>query len=139
MERITHTRASVLLGLVLFVTVSISCSSCASYPWARQQEEPPLTGENMLKQWQGMSEMPVGRPQGPLTLDRAIEEALKASPELDLIRQRIDGATEQVRQAEASFYPRLILGEDFNVTDNPVYALMNIKNRFWTRVMEREK
>jgi len=66
---------------------------------------------------------------GPLTLQRAIDEALKASPELEQIRHRVDGASQQARQAEASFYPRLVVAEDFNVTDNPVYALMNIINQ----------
>jgi hypothetical protein len=43
--------------------------------------------------------------QGVLTLDRAIEEALRASPELEQIRERLDASEQQVRQAEASFYP----------------------------------
>lgn len=67
--------------------------------------------------------------QGLLTLDRAIEEALRASPELEQIRERLDASEQQVRQAEASFYPRLILAEDFNATDNPVFALMDIINQ----------
>lgn len=67
--------------------------------------------------------------QGALTLERAIEEALKASPELEQMSLRIEAAAEQVKQAEASFYPRLILSEDYNVTNNPVYALMYIINQ----------
>lgn len=70
-----------------------------------------------------------GQIQGPLTLDRAVREALNASPELEQIQQRIHAAAEQVRQADAAFYPRLILSEDFNVTDNPVFALMDIINQ----------
>lgn len=66
---------------------------------------------------------------GTLTLDRAVREALAASPELEQIEHRIQAAGEQVRQAEASFYPRLVLSEDFNRTDNPVYAIMNVVNQ----------
>lgn len=67
--------------------------------------------------------------RGPLTVDRAIEEALKASPELGQIRQRMAAATEQVRQAESTFYPKLSLVEEYSNTDNPVYALMNMINQ----------
>ncbi len=66
---------------------------------------------------------------GPLKLDQAIEEALAASPELEQINQRINAAMEQVRQAEALFYPRITLSEEYNATDNPVFALMNIINQ----------
>lgn len=73
---------------------------------------------------------------GPLTLDRAIEDALRASPELDQMRFRTEAAAEQERQAESAFYPRLVLAEEYNATDNPVYALMNIINqrRFRTNI-----
>ncbi len=64
-----------------------------------------------------------------LTLDRAIEQALAASPELEQIERRIDAAAEQVRQAESEFYPRIVLSEEFNATNNPVYAMMNIINQ----------
>ena len=66
---------------------------------------------------------------GLLTVDRVISEALRASPELEQIRQRIAAAGEQIRQADASFYPRLVASERFNSTNNPVYALMNIINQ----------
>jgi len=66
---------------------------------------------------------------GPLTVDQAIEEALKASPELVQIRQRVAASTEQVRQAESAFYPKLAMVEEYNNTNNPVYALMNIINQ----------
>lgn len=73
---------------------------------------------------------------GSLTVDRAIEEALRASPELEQIQQRIEASSEQVVQAEASFYPRIVLSEDFNSTNNPVYALMDLINqrRFSTQI-----
>jgi outer membrane protein TolC len=58
-----------------------------------------------------------------------LEEALRASPELDQIEERLAAADQQIRQTEGAFYPRLVVAEDFNVTDNPVYALMNIINQ----------
>lgn len=61
---------------------------------------------------------------GPLTLERAIDEALAASPNLRQIEQRMEAAAEQVRQAEAAFYPRIVFSEEFSVTDNPVFAFM---------------
>lgn len=64
-----------------------------------------------------------------LTVDRAVEEALRASPELEQIKQRIDASREQVKQAEASFYPRLVLSQEFSATDNPVFALMYLINQ----------
>lgn len=66
---------------------------------------------------------------GLLTFDRAVREALAASPELEQIEHRVRAASEQVRQAEASFYPRIVLSEEFNRTDNPVFALMSIVNQ----------
>ncbi len=66
---------------------------------------------------------------GRLGLDGAIEEALRASPDLAQIRSRIDAANQQVRQAEAAFYPRIVFSEEFNITNNPVFAAMNIINQ----------
>ncbi|MCU0587205.1 MAG: TolC family protein [Syntrophobacteraceae bacterium] len=66
---------------------------------------------------------------GALSLEQVVREALEASPELDQMRQRIHAASEQVRQAEASFFPRLVVSEDFSITSNPVFAAMNIINQ----------
>lgn len=66
---------------------------------------------------------------GTLTVDRAIQEALSASPELDQARSRVAAAGEQVKQAEAMFYPRIVLSQEYSTTDNPVYALMYIVNQ----------
>jgi len=62
-------------------------------------------------------------------VETAIHAALAASPELEQIRQRVEAAREQVRQADAVFYPRVIFTESFNVTDNPVLAFMNVLNQ----------
>lgn len=64
-----------------------------------------------------------------LTIEKAIREALDVSPELEQMRYRIQAASEQVRQAEASFYPRLVLMEDFSITNNPVFAAMHVINQ----------
>ncbi len=52
-----------------------------------------------------------------------------ASPELAQIQTRIEAANELVRQAESTFYPRIVLASDFSTTDNPVYAMMAIINQ----------
>lgn len=64
-----------------------------------------------------------------LTVERAVEEALAASPELEQIAARIQAAEELVRQAESNFYPRLVLSEEYSTTDNPVYGMMDIINQ----------
>jgi outer membrane protein TolC len=72
---------------------------------------------------------PTPQPLGVLTVDRAIAEALAASPQLDQMANRVAAATEQVKLAEAAFYPRLVLSSDYSRTDNPVYAMMAIINQ----------
>ena len=72
---------------------------------------------------------PAPQPPGVLTVDRAIAEALAASPQLDQMANRVAVAREQVRLAEAAFYPRLVLSSDYTRTDNPVYAMMAIINQ----------
>ncbi|MBU0756357.1 MAG: TolC family protein [Planctomycetes bacterium] len=66
---------------------------------------------------------------GPLTVEQSIQEALAASPELEQIRSRIQGAAEMADQAASSYYPRLIISEEYNRTDNPVYGMMHIINQ----------
>jgi outer membrane protein TolC len=77
----------------------------------------------------GPTETPASGNAETLTIDRAIEEALNASPELEQVERRIDAAAEQVRQAEAAFFPRVALSQDFSASDNPVFALMYIINQ----------
>lgn len=72
---------------------------------------------------------PAPRPLGVLTVDRAIAEALAASPQLDQMANRVAAAREQVKLAEAAFYPTLVLSNDYTRTDNPVYAMMAIINQ----------
>jgi outer membrane protein len=119
-----------LVGLFFTMFIALMLSGCAHHEGVAVKEEPPLPQDRLVTHWQELSTKPVpSLHKGQLTLDQAIEEALKASPELHQMEQRIEAAREQVRQAEAAFYPRLILSEEFNVTDNPVFALMNIINQ----------
>jgi outer membrane protein len=74
-------------------------------------------------------ETPAPQPLGVLTVDRAIAEALAASPQLAQMAGRVAAAAEQVKLAEAAFYPRVVLSNDYTTTDNPVYALMAIINQ----------
>lgn len=82
---------------------------------------PPDTNVPQISQDQGV--------KGRLSLDLAIDEALRASPDLAQIHARMDAAAQQVRQAEAAFYPRVVFSEEFNITNNPVFAAMNIINQ----------
>lgn len=104
--------------------------ACGRLPSPGKQDAAPLPTATLMKQYQASvaaSEAPP--PAGRLTLERAVSEALTASPDLSQIEQRVNAAVEQLRQAEAGFYPRLIVAEDFNVTNNPVFALMDIINQ----------
>jgi outer membrane protein len=118
------------IGLFFFMSVTPMLCGCAHQEGITVKEEPPLPQDRLVARWQESCTKPASLPnKGKLTLDQAIEEALRASPELHQMEERAKAAKEQIKQAEASFYPRLILSEEFNVTDNPVFALMNIINQ----------
>jgi outer membrane protein len=113
-----------------FSAIALIYSGCSSHVAGTAPKElQPLPEKKVLKHWESLSKSRAAVHSGALTLDQAIEESLEASPELEQIHQRLAASEEQVRQAEATFYPRLVLAEDFNATDNPVYALMNIINQ----------
>jgi len=125
-----HCSLRILAFCWVLMTAS-AFSGCASPHLISKDEQSPLPEKRLLKHWHQLSKKPYSPSsyRGPLTVDQVIAEALKASPELEQIRQRIEAASEQVRQADASFYPRLVASERFNTTNNPVYALMNIINQ----------
>ena len=102
-----------------------SCATVFANEYAVSQEE-KTGGPQPVHSGKGQ---PGPDAHGFLSLDQAIEEALRASPELSQIQQRISAAMEQVKQATAAFYPRIVLSEEYNATDNPVFALMNIINQ----------
>jgi outer membrane protein TolC len=115
---------------IVFISALALCASggCAS-PVREVRAEGPFTASGVAQRWAMQArETPVGS-EPALTVDRAVQEALCASPELEQIRQRMQAAGEQVRQADAAFYPRVVFTEGFNVTDNPVLAFMNVLNQ----------
>jgi outer membrane protein len=117
------------LKLMLIILAAGMLAACSANSVTAPREQLPLPREEILKRWQTRATRNPELQQGPLTLDRAIEEALTASPELEQIRQRISAAAEQVRQADSTFYPRLVVSEEYNITNNPVFALMDIFNQ----------
>jgi len=114
---------SLLLGLFL-----MSCAHAPGGAPAQPERSTALPTKNLVERIQRENQSAVNR-SNYLTLEQAIQDALERSPELQQILQRIDASAEQIKQAEAAFYPRLIIAEDFNVTNNPVYALMDIINQ----------
>jgi outer membrane protein len=134
-NRINHPSANgrffpVQVYLVILMTGVGFLSGCnGSFGGGR--EESPLLSKGASSRVQKIYREPAPPPteKGTLTLEEAIDESLAASPRLGQIERRIDAAGEQVRQAESSFYPRMVFSEDYNITDNPVFALMSIINQ----------
>lgn len=117
------------LALVLAVGVLAGCAEKTGLlPKGFHNPDQAVQSKAVVREYTEQA-FPPAAESGPLTLERAVEEALRASPELEQMRARMNAAGEQVRQAEAAFYPRLVVSEDYNVTNNPVYALMNIINQ----------
>ena len=115
--------------MALAILVLWIAASCIYSDRVPPHGEPSFTAEAVRQRWTEQAAETTGESQTPLTVDQAIREALAASPELEQIRRRLEAAGEQVLQAKATFYPRIIFTEGFNVTDNPVFALMNIINQ----------
>lgn len=127
---VTKTRMAPLIRLGLLMVITGMLSACAARPAPVAKREASVFEDAAAKQWQVKAQRAREVPgEGPLTVERAVEEALRASPELEQMRQRMRAAAEQVRQVEATFYPRLIVSEDFNITNNAVFALMDIINQ----------
>jgi len=113
----------------LGVFVLWAAAGCISSDQAAPYRDTSFTAAVVRQRWAKNARETDGQSPTSLTVDQAIREALAASPELEQIRRRLEAAGEQVHQAEAAFYPRVVFSEDFNVTDNPVFALMNIINQ----------
>jgi outer membrane protein len=69
------------------------------------------------------------QPARVLSLSEATSLALERNPDLATIEQRLVAARAALRQAEASFYPHLRVGETYAASDNPVQAFMMTLNQ----------
>jgi outer membrane protein len=96
-----------LLGLVLW---SVSGGRAA----------PPVTPEP--------GAAPEGR-KAELTLTEVLEVARLANPDLRSAEERLRQAEALLARARAEFYPRLGLGEDYGLTNNPVTAFSFLLNQ----------
>jgi len=65
----------------------------------------------------------------PWTLERALRQALSASPEARLAQQRIVAAQAGLEQANAVFWPRLQFQSSYTASDNPMLAFGSILNQ----------
>lgn len=117
-----------MLFILLLGALFTSCAQAPRVPPARPEPAATLPTKDLVERIRHNNPAPVSK-ANYLTLEQALQEALESSPELQQILHRIEASNEQIKQAEAAFYPRLIVAEDFNVTNNPVYALMDIINQ----------
>lgn len=107
--------------LILWAALGGLLGACSPYAGPVGHGEKALDAARVLQRWEASA---LEAASGPLTLERAVREALWANPELRQIEERLTAAAEQVRRAEAAFYPRLVFVEEFSITDNPVFAFM---------------
>lgn len=64
----------------------------------------------------------------PWTLDRALETAIKNSPDSRVARERVTGAQAMIDQARAAWYPQLSLQGRYTDTNSPMMAFGSILN-----------
>lgn len=64
-----------------------------------------------------------------LTLPEAVGLALEKNPDLASAQQRVEAARAALRQADATFYPRVRVSESYAASDNPVQAFMMTLNQ----------
>ena len=117
------------------VALGLACTllSCSQKSWSVKSDEIPsevVIRERVKSRL--VSYEPIRSSSGPLLIDQAIREALEASPEMEQIRSRVQAAADLARQGGSSFYPRLVISEEFSYTDNPVYGMMHIINHLRT-------
>jgi outer membrane protein len=65
----------------------------------------------------------------PWTLDRAVDTALKNSPDARIARERVEGAQAMIDQARAAWYPQLSLQGRYMETNSPMMAFGSILNQ----------
>ncbi|MFZ7125537.1 MAG: TolC family protein [Desulfobacterales bacterium] len=76
-----------------------------------------------------------GQELPPLSLQDAIDRALKHNPQLTAAHSRLDAGRERVSQARAGFLPRIDFEENYNRTTNPTRAFGTRLNQ---EIIERE-
>lgn len=64
-----------------------------------------------------------------LTLPEAVRLALEKNPDLGSAQQRVEAARAALRQADATFWPRVRVSENYAASDNPVQAFMMTLNQ----------
>ncbi|HXH11836.1 MAG TPA: TolC family protein [Alphaproteobacteria bacterium] len=72
-----------------------------------------------------------GDQQAPeqLTLQQALSLALQHSPDVAAAERRLEAARALVSEAEAGFYPKINVSEQYTDTNNPVSAFMSVLNQ----------
>ena len=65
----------------------------------------------------------------PWTLDRAVDTALKHSPDARIARQRVAGAEALAEQARAAWYPQVSVQGRYAETNSPMLAFGSILNQ----------
>lgn len=65
----------------------------------------------------------------PLTLDQAVETALKNHPNLKAADSQVEGAQANVLKSKSGFLPKVTLSETWSKTDNPLMVLGAKLNR----------
>ncbi|HNV71324.1 MAG TPA: TolC family protein [Candidatus Ozemobacteraceae bacterium] len=58
-----------------------------------------------------------------LTLAQAVQEALRANPDLEIVRERLEASRAQIDQARAAFFPRLTASLQYSERESPVSTL----------------
>ncbi len=64
-----------------------------------------------------------------LTLQQALSLALQHSPDVAAAERRLEAARALVGEAEAGFYPKINVSEQYTDTNNPVGAFMSVLNQ----------
>lgn len=63
------------------------------------------------------------------TVRRAVDFALKNSPDSKIAMSRINAARAAIAMEKSAFYPRLSIASSYSQTDNPMYSFGNILNQ----------
>ena len=76
-----------------------------------------------------LAAVPAGHGAEPWTLDRAVETALKNSPDARIARQRSEGAQAVIEQARSAWLPQVSVSGRYLDTNSPMIAFGSILNQ----------